>query len=433
MFLRSHLSFISHILTITLVCTAVFGSLLLLPTPVDATDSQLSTHLHSHEYHSSSHASATITHDRTSVPTSSSFSAHNTVEGNTTSRGTTACTYPLTVTDATGTTVTIASDPDRVVTLNPSAAQTMWEIGAQAEVVGVSQYASYLDGAARKQNVSGAGGPSVERVLTTTPDLVLVPNSTHSASTDRIAQLRAQGVPMVVFSQANSLTAVIDKTKRIGRLTGNCAAGDARATELQQSLNRIQRVTADIKRPVGVNVFYGYTAGDNTFINDIIETGGLENGAANAGLSGFVPITDESVVAIDPTWVVVPTSAPLPQTPAYNSTTAYQNNNIIRVKTEHIQQPAPRAIYAVETILQATHPTAYNEYQQRETTASLSNPSFNESSNPNASQTTAGHTRSPPPSTTATVTRANSPGFAIVHALFTMGIALGARIILSRH
>ncbi|PYZ03021.1 hypothetical protein C8039_12255 [Halogeometricum sp. wsp3] len=32
--------------------------------------------------------------------------------------------------------VTLDSDPERVVTLNPSAAQTMWELGASDEVVG---------------------------------------------------------------------------------------------------------------------------------------------------------------------------------------------------------------------------------------------------------------------------------------------------------
>ena len=419
---RSQLSSIAHILLIVLVVTGGLGTLLLLPTPTDAVDPRLSGHMHTHSYHSTSRIDSKTVHNTISATTA--VSGDSNTENHGSSVTTTACTYPLTVTDATGTTVRIMSDPDRVVTLNPSAAQTMWEIGAQNEVVGVSRYASYLNGTASKQNVSGAGGPSVERVLAATPDLVLVPNSTHSASPDRIAQLRAQGLTLVVFPQATSLTAVIEKTERIGRLTGNCAAGDARATELQQSINRIERVTEDTDRPVGVNVFYGYTSGNNTFIDEIIETGGLENGAANAGLSGFVPITDESVVAIDPTWIVIPTSAPLPKTPAYNSTTAYQNNNIIRVETEHIQQPAPRAIYAVETILQATHPAASDEYQQLETTTPSANTSSSESSESNVSQTTARQMRSTPSGVTATQT--NSPGFGIVHVVFT---AIGSVII----
>jgi hypothetical protein len=72
----------------------------------------------------------------------------------------------------------------------------MWEIGARNEVVGVSQYASYLEGADGKANVSGPSGPSVEAVLATGPDLVLVPSSSYGAAEERIEQLRAQGVPV---------------------------------------------------------------------------------------------------------------------------------------------------------------------------------------------------------------------------------------------
>jgi len=39
------------------------------------------------------------------------------------------CTFPVELTDQSGTTVTVEESPSRVVTLNPSAAQTMWGAG----------------------------------------------------------------------------------------------------------------------------------------------------------------------------------------------------------------------------------------------------------------------------------------------------------------
>jgi iron complex transport system substrate-binding protein len=57
------------------------------------------------------------------------------------------CSFPVSKVDATGTTVSLNKEPERVVTLSPSAAQIMWEIGAKEKVVGVTQYASYLKGA----------------------------------------------------------------------------------------------------------------------------------------------------------------------------------------------------------------------------------------------------------------------------------------------
>ena len=74
------------------------------------------------------------------------------------------CGYPYSAEDATGTEVTLEERPERITTLNPSAAQTMWEIGGEDQVVGVTQYASYLEGADERTNVSAAASgwnPSV--------------------------------------------------------------------------------------------------------------------------------------------------------------------------------------------------------------------------------------------------------------------------------
>ena len=279
------------------------------------------------------------------------------------------CGFPYTATDATGTEVTLDADPERIVTLNPSAAQTMWEIGAENEVVGVSQYASYLDGADAKANVSGPSGPSVEAVLATNPDLVLVPSSSYGAAEERTEQIRAQGVPVFVFGEGTSMEFVANKTERIGRLTGNCEAGVERAAEMRRSIASMQRVLNGTERPVGLNVFFGYTSGANTFIGDVMETGGLRNGAAERGVSGFDPINDETVVALDPEWTVVPENSGVPETPAYNTTTAVREGNVVVVDTNYLQQPAPRAVIAAETILAAVHPEAYDEYRELEANA----------------------------------------------------------------
>ena len=320
-----------------------------------------------------------------------------------------ACTFPYTATDATGTEVTIDADPERIVTLNPSAAQTMWEIGARDEVVGVSQYASYLDGAGEKANVSGPSGPSVEKVVDANPDLVLVPSSSYGAAEERTQQLRDQGIPVFVFGQGTSLEFVANKTELTGRLTGNCEAGTERAAEMRQSVALMEQALDDEERPVGLNVFFGYTSGSNTFIGDVMETGGLENGAAEANISGFRQINDEQVVETNPEWIVVPENSPVPETPAYNSTTAVQEGNVVVVNTSYLQQPAPRAVIAAETIMQAVHPGAYDEYREQRAAAESESTATTESTPTTAPPETAATATPTPesPSTTATGT----PGF----------------------
>ncbi|WP_416839302.1 PGF-CTERM-anchored ABC transporter substrate-binding protein [Haloferax sp. DFSO52] len=274
------------------------------------------------------------------------------------------CSFPMTVTDATGTDVTISENPERVVTTNPSAAQTMWEIGAKDQVVGVSQFALYLDGANEKTNISGSGGLNVEAVIGLEPDIVLVPNTTYTVEKDRIKQLRDAGLTVVVFESGDSLEAVADKTERIGRITGNCEAGAERADEMRTALENMERALEGVDRPVGLNVFFGYAAGGDTFISDVMTSAGLRNGAAEANFTGFGQLNEELVVEMNPEYLVVPDHAPIPSGPAYNSTTAIQEDNVILVDANNLQQPAPRAIDASEAILKAVHPDAYERYQE---------------------------------------------------------------------
>ncbi len=332
-----------------------------------------------------------------------------------------SCTFPYTATDATGTEVTLDSDPERVVTLNPSAAQTMWELGASDEVVGVSKYATYLDGADEKQNVSGANGPSVERVLDANPDVVLVPNSTYAFAKDRVDQIRAQGTTVFVFETGSSLSFVANKTEQIGRLTGNCEAGRQSAQEIRNSADLMRKALADEDKPVALNYFYTYTSGSNTFIGDVMTTAGLTNGAAEANITGFAPINTETVVEMNPEYIIVPTGATVPDTEAWNSTTAVQEGNIIEVNSNYLQQPAPRSVDAAETIMQAVHPEAFEEYQsmkaEAETTAT-------ESTETTAQTTTAQSTTTQAVNDTTTsaqtATGADTPGFGIVLTLVSM-------------
>src|SRR6056297_2951893 len=91
------------------------------------------------------------------------------------------CSFPVSTTDATGTEVTIDSKPERIVVLQPSDAQLVWEIDAQDRVVGMpkTQYTSYLDDRSGKTNVKNEDlSVDTEQVIGLQPDVVLASNIT---------------------------------------------------------------------------------------------------------------------------------------------------------------------------------------------------------------------------------------------------------------
>ena len=261
------------------------------------------------------------------------------IGGNSTSD---TCSYPVTLTDATGTEITLTERPGRITTTNPSAAQTLWELGAKDRVVGVTQFASYLNGSESKANVSASGlGVSTERVVNTTPDLVLAPN----ASAGDVEGLRNANLTVYHFPAATSVDDVTTKTETIGRLVGECAAAESVNQDMHDAVNETREQTADLDRPDALYPLGGgFVAGDETFINEIMQVGGVDNVAAVEG-DGYPQLSDEVIISTDPeVLLVTDPDAPIAGQQPYASTTAGEENNTIVLDVNDLNQPAPRSV-----------------------------------------------------------------------------------------
>jgi iron complex transport system substrate-binding protein len=324
------------------------------------------------------------------------------------------CSFPVERTDATGTTVTVAEEPQTVVTLNPSAAQTMWEIGAKDKVVGVTQYAMYLDGASEKTNISGAGqNVNVEEVVALDPDLVLAPNATFSK--ENIEKLRESGLTVYHFNEAESLADIEAKTRLIGELTGECAGAEETVEQMQTELARIDRAVEGQERPDVLYTFFGYTAGEGTFIHVAIERAGGNNVAADAGIQGYKPISEETVVDENPDWILLNSDAPVvPKSDAYNATTAVKQDQTVVLNANHVSQPAPRIVSVVSQLAQTFHPDAYAEAEMTATATATPTPD--------------GGTDTPTATATEESAGGIGPGFGVATALVALlAVALLAR------
>lgn len=343
-----------------------------------------------------------------------------------------ACTFPAASEDATGATVTVEDRPSRVVTLAPSAAQTMWEIGGRSQVVGVSQFADFLAGASDRTVVT-SGSPStvkVETVVGLDPDLVLAPNTIENES---VRKLRDAGLTVYRYEAATSIEDVYEHTRLTGRLTGNCAGAADTVESTRTRVERVREAVADRDSP---RVFYamggGYTAGTGTFIHEILTTAGARNVAADANVSSYAQMSDEVLIEQDPEYIVVSTEnesvedpmSLVPDSEAMRETTAYREENVIVVNSNYVSQPAPRIVRPIETIARALHPEAFPA-------ATGTDAASPDAAGATATDATTAPSLTPDTTTdagTETETETSTPGFgATVTAVALMVTALLAR------
>jgi iron complex transport system substrate-binding protein len=269
-----------------------------------------------------------------------------------------SCSFPVTKTDGSGTEVTLEEEPQRVVTLNPSVAQIMWEIGAREKVVGVSKYASYLEGAEDREVISGEEQFVVhEKVVELEPDLVLAPNT---ISNETVEKLRDAGLTVYHFPEAETIEDVYEKTMVVGELTGECEGARETVDWMQERIGVVDEAVAGQERPDVLYLFFGYTAGEGTFINEIIRAAGGTNVAAEVGIESYRQMSEEVIVEQDPDWIILNSNDPaLPESDAINQTTAVREGQVVVVQIEQLNQPAPRIVHAITQLAQQFHPKAY--------------------------------------------------------------------------
>lgn len=329
------------------------------------------------------------------------------------------CSFPVTMTDATGTEVTIEERPERITTTNPSAAQTMWEIGGRSQVVGLTQYASYLDGAANRTNVSASFGVSVERVVGTQPDLVLAPN----ASAGDVAPLRQAGLTVYHFPAATTIEDIRAKTTTTGRLTGNCEGATEANAWMDANVDAVRQVTADAEaRPTALYPLGGgYVAAGNTFVTSLIELVGAENVAAR-NHTQYPQLSDEVILQLDPDVLfVTENTVTIAETEPYASTTAGETNSTVSVRVQDINQPAPRSVvWFAHNATAQLYPDRYDADSYVPRSAVAMNPT--ETATTQAAQSTATDTVATPDRTT---TDASGPGFTAVAALVALLALIG--------
>lgn len=273
------------------------------------------------------------------------------------------CEFPLEVTDATGEEIYIDEEPEEVVALLPSDAQVMWALGAQEKVVGMPMVdaTAYLeDREEHAEDVSEEGFsmfPESEKVIDLDPDLVI---AASAAQPDDVEELREAGLTVYYTENENSLYDVYETIEISGQLIGHCEEAAAVLDDMQTTIDEIETALEDVEP---VSVYYGmgggWTAGDNTVEDHMMDIAGAENIAHADDIDFYAEISEEVVINENPDWVIISEGAEVPE--EAELTTAVEENQILEVDSNAISQPGPRMIEPIQQMAEAFHPDALEE------------------------------------------------------------------------
>lgn len=262
--------------------------------------------------------------------------------------------YPMTVVDDAGRSVEIAAAPQRIVSLMPSLTETLYALGLEDRVVGVTDFCDYPAEALTKEKVGNLFNLSMEKILELEPDLVLAAES--ATLQDALTLLAENGITVVVINPLN-LDAIEESIRQVGKITGVPEKGVEVAALVRaerEALAARVGTVAEADRPnvlILLDTDAIYTLGDGVFLSDMVTAAGGVNAAADKG-EGYFQLSEEALFALDPDIIICtfPMSDQVLAKATWQELQAVKNGRVFDVNGDLVSRSGPRIILGLEEL-----------------------------------------------------------------------------------
>ena len=258
--------------------------------------------------------------------------------------------FPVTVVASNGK-VTVSRQPRRIVSLSPTATETLFAIGAGSLVVAVDDQSDYPKSAPRT-TLSGFT-PNVEAIAAYRPDLVVIAYDPKGLS-EALGRL---GITVLHQDGAKGFKGAYQQVRQLGRVTGREPAAVKLISGMKTKIGAIVRKA----RSAGdsLSVYHEltpdlYSASSKTFVGQVYSALGLRNiadQAADPFGTGYPQLSAEYVVSSSPDLIVLADTvccgekaSSVAGRPGWDRISAVRTGSIVRVHDSIASRWGPRLV-----------------------------------------------------------------------------------------
>jgi iron complex transport system substrate-binding protein len=257
----------------------------------------------------------------------------------------------------------MAFPPSRIVCLTEETVETLYLLGEQDRIVGVSGYAVRPPGVRKeKPRVSAFTSADIPKICTLEPDLVLTFSDLQA---DIVASLVREGIAVHAFNHRD-VAGILAMIRTVGALVGSAEKADRLAASYEERLRQVTQSTRGQRRP---KVYF--EEWDDPLISGI---GWVSELIGIAGGDDVFPhlsrrkaakdriVAPDEVVAAAPDVILASWCGKkvrpekIAARPGWERIPAVRHGRIVEIKSPLILQPGPAALTdGLEAILDVLH------------------------------------------------------------------------------
>ncbi|MEX1200951.1 MAG: helical backbone metal receptor [Methylophaga sp.] len=267
-----------------------------------------------------------------------------------------------------------APEPDtiakRIISLAPSITETIFAVGAGAQLVAVTDFCQYPQQAQDLPSIGGYLDPSLSQIVAHQPDLVIMLDRQQTLN----RQLQQLGIRTLLIDNAR-LDGIVTGILAIGAASGHQQQAQKLYNLLQQQITHVKQQVADQPRKDTLLAIAHYTnseqldlvyiAGQRDFYNDILQLAGGRNVYQDTRLKvpavsmeGLLRMNPEVIIDIFPDASAhqADLQKVRQQWQQLTPITAVKQQQIHFIEADYATVPGPRIIQLLTDIARLLHP-----------------------------------------------------------------------------
>lgn len=243
----------------------------------------------------------------------------------------------------------------KIVVLDPAVVETFYMLGGESKITAIGKTAmSEIYPVEKTKNLANVGTitkPSIEKILSYTPDLVIL-NAMAASTGESLKELK---IPFII-NTAGNISDILLNIKIYGDITGKKAEAEKLYINSEEKLNNLKKKVKESSLNLKGAVLYTVSPmmgfNEKSLPGEILDILGVENIADN--LIGDKPIiSQEFLLKKNPDFLAGAMSIKSAKdiansNPAVKETTAGKKGNFFIVDSSKILRGSPRIFEAVE-------------------------------------------------------------------------------------
>lgn len=282
---------------------------------------------------------------------------------------------PTTMQDREGNEFNVPKEVNTIISTAPSNTEVLVALGLADKLVAVDKYSADVEGISEDLPKIDFRNPDAEAIIALNPDIVIASGHNKAGDEDPFALIKEAGIPVAYIPSSYSIDGIYGDIEFIASLTDTEKEGKDLINSMKKEVEAIKAIgdTITDKKNIYFEIGAGsglYTFGNETFLNEMIETIGATNifGEENS----WITVTPEAVIDANPDVILANTPGTneagltavedIVSREGWDTITAVKNSDVYKIDKNSSSRASQNIIKALKEMAKAVYPDEYKDF-----------------------------------------------------------------------